>query len=543
VLEEIRVRDLALIEDVRLELAPGMTVLTGETGAGKTALVGAIKLLIGERADSTLVRAGSSETVVEGRLTLDGGEHVVRRRVSAEGRSRCTVDGDMVAVGELADRFGPLFDLHGQHEHQALLDTSSHVQYLDRYAGESSVAALASYRVARDTYREAGRECARIESEVRETAEKAEYLRFVIDEIDRISPEAGEDEAIRARMPGLVHGEKLTGAAAEAHAALSKDGGASDALRASGALLGRVADLDPRLDELAERLTRLFAETDELAIEMRDYAENLKYDPAVLEEAQLRLATLEDVQKKHGPSLEEVIDTAERARHDLERLAHGDEELASAEAAVEDARLSLVEAGESVIALRVKVAEGFVDALATAVGELAMEHTRFEVDAVTLPLDEWGEDGPQRVEFLYAPGVDQPPRSLSRIASGGELSRVMLAIKRVLGTADDVPVLVFDEVDAGIGGATATSVGESLRDLATTHQVLVVTHLAQVAAMGAHHLVVEKSSTAEGVSTSVSAVAGDERTAEIARMLSGTDSEASHVHARELLEASSTQVV
>jgi DNA repair protein RecN (Recombination protein N) len=541
VLEEIRVRDLALIEDALLELGPGMTALTGETGAGKTALVGAIKLVIGERADSTLVRAGTDQAVVEGRLALDGREHVVRRTVSAEGRSRCTVDGDMVGVRELAERFGPVFDLHGQHEHQALLDTGSHVDYLDRYAGAPAESALAEYRVARGRYLQAVRKVTDIGREVAETAEKAEYLRFVIDEIERVDPMPGEDEALRARMPALIHSEKLTESAAEGHAALSGEAGVEDSLGHALAALGRVGSLDPALDEIAGRLEAVQTEVADAASALRAYAEGLEHDPAALEEAQRRLAVLEDLQKKHGASVEAVIHVREKAIEDLERLEHGDEELAAAREEAQRAQQEYEAVAEDLAGVRADASHGFVEALAGAVGELAMEHARFEVAAEMLAIEEWTDSGPQRIEFLFAPGAEQPARPLSRIASGGEVSRVMLALKGVLGTADDVPVLVFDEVDAGIGGSTALSVGERLRGLAQTHQVLVVTHLAQVAAMASRHLVVEKSSTAAGVSTSVREVSGEERTSEIARMLSGKDSEAGLVHARELLEAASEQ--
>lgn len=535
-LEEIRVRDLALIQDVRFELGSGMTVLTGETGAGKTALVGAIKLLIGERADSTLVRAGSDQAVVEGRFRIDDAEHVVRRTVSAEGRSRCTVDGDMVTVGELSGRFGPLFDLHGQHEHQALLDIASHVSYLDRYAGDPAHKALVSYGSAFDRYRAASRNLSTTEATMREAAEKAEYLQFVLEEIERIAPEPGEDEALRERMPGLVHGEKLTAAASEGHAALARDGGAADAMAMAAAALAKVADLDPRLDALALRLTGLTAELNESVLELREYAESLAYDPSLIDAAQRRLADLEGLQKKYGSTIEDVLATAQDARKSLEMVAHGDEELSAAREAVEKARVDLEAAGGTVIRIRDDAAQGFVEALSQEVAGLAMQHARFEVDAQELPLGEWGSDGPQHVEFLYAPGADQPARPLSRIASGGELSRVMLALKGVLGTADKVPVLVFDEVDAGIGGATALSIAERLADLSSTHQLLVVTHLAQVAAVASRHLIVEKDSTATGVSTDVIQVEGARRVGEIARMLSGSESDASKTHARELLE-------
>ncbi|MDP2182459.1 MAG: DNA repair protein RecN [Actinomycetota bacterium] len=534
-LEELHVRDLALIEDVRLEFGPGMTVLTGETGAGKTALVGALKLLVGERADSTLVRAGAQEALVEGRVVGTDGELVAVRKVSADGRSRCWIDGGMATVGQLAEGLGPHFDLHGQHEHQALLSPPQHVGYLDRHIGEAATGALAAYRVALGGYRDAVSTLRRLESELADSERTGDYLRFVTREIEAVAPHPGEDAEIDRRLPMMEHGERLTAAASEAFASLRSDGGAGDALARAQSVLARVAGLDPALDSLTDRLTVALAAVDDIGGEIRDYGGAIEYDPAALNTAQARLSALASLKKKYGPHLDDVIRTAAESAERLDRLECGASSLGEAQDRVATAKGDLEAAAGQLADVRGRAVPGFVSALGDAVSDLAMGGVRFDVGTADLAFEEWTEDGPQRVEFLYAPGSDQPARPLSKIASGGEVSRVMLAMKGVLGKADRVPVLVFDEIDAGIGGATADAVGRRLRQLAADHQVLVITHLAQVAVHGDAHIVVEKTDEDGAVRTRAREIDEQERVLEIARMLSGSDTGTSRAHAEELL--------
>lgn len=536
-LEELHVRNLALIEDVRLEFGPGMTALTGETGAGKTALVGALKLLVGERADSTLVRAGAQEALVEGRMTDAEEETVAVRKVRADGRSRCWLDGSMATVGQLAEVLGPHFDLHGQHEHQALLSSAQHVGYLDRHIGPAASTALAEYRAALGAHREALGIRRRLESELAESERAADYLRFVTREIEAVAPQPGEDDEIRRRLPAMEHGERLAAAANEAFAALRGDGGAGDVLAQAQSALARVVGLDPALDELTERLGQALAAIDDIGGEIRDYGNAVEYDPASLDVAQARLAALVGLTKKYGPRLDDVIQTGVDSAQKLERLGSGEEGVVAAQDRVDAARRTLESSAERLAEVRAKAVPGFVRALEDAVADLAMAGVRFDVGMTDVVFEEWGEDGPHRLEFLFAPGPDQPLRPLTKIASGGEVSRVMLAMKGVLGAADRVPVLVFDEVDAGIGGATADAVGRRLRQLSEDHQVLVITHLAQVAVHADAHIVVEKAEDDGAVSTRARTISEKERVQEIARMLSGSDTGTSRAHAEELLAA------
>lgn len=536
-LQELHVRDLALIEEAWIEFGPGLTVLSGETGAGKTALIGAIKLLVGERADSTLVRAGASETVVEGRVQTDSDDIVARRRLTADGRSRCTLDGSMATVGEMAARLGPFFDLHGQHEHQALLHPARHVGYLDRYAGPSAQDVLAEYGVARASFTEVAERLRELETQMAEVEQKADYLRFVVEEIDKIAPEVDEDAELERRLPTLRHGEKLSTAADEAFGALRAEGGATDRVTSAIVPLESVSGLDPALDEIRERLAEVGTVLDDLGATVRDYGQGIEHDPSALNVVEARLAALATLKKKYGPELSDVMRVREENAERLAALQAGDEGLADARKAVDLAEARLRAAGKRLATLRVEVAPSFTDELAATVEDLALTGARFEVRLEDLPFGQWTADGPQRAEFLFSSATDQPTRPLVKIASGGELSRVMLALKGVLGKADQVPILVFDEVDAGIGGSAAVAVGRRLAELSSTHQVLVVTHLAQVAAFADAHLVVRKSEEDGSTKTVVRSVEGEERVTEIARMLSGGETEAGRAHAEELLGA------
>lgn len=541
-LHELHVRDLALIEDVWLEFASGMTVLTGETGAGKTALVGALKLLLGERADSQAVRSGAPEAFVEGRFTSGTDEVLAKRRVSSDGRSRCQLDGEIATVSTLAQIVGPLVDLHGQHEHQALLSPPTHVGYLDRWAGEEVDTASSSYREARKAYGAATTARDALDARLAEATRNADYLRFVLSEIDAVAPRAGEDEELEARLPALQHAERLSEAAGEASTLLRGDAGAIDCIARAAAAFGRVAGIDPELDALAGRLGEVQVQIDDLGMSARHYRDEVEHDPHALEQTLARLSALSGLKKKYGPGLQQVLALRDEVQAALADDAESEDARAAAQREVDLAAQRLLETGETLRALRRGAAPSFVSALTEAASDLAMEGAGFDVSFTELPFASWTADGPDRVEFLYAPAPGQPARPLARIASGGEVSRVMLALKGVLGEADEVETLVFDEVDAGIGGSTAQAVGRRLALLAKTHQVIVVTHLAQVAVFAERHLVVRKQLDGGSASTTASEVVGAQRVAEVARMLAGNDSVASMAHARELLEEASRKV-
>lgn len=536
-LKELHVSNLALVEDIWLEFGRGMTVLTGETGTGKTVLVSALKLLLGERADSSMVREGADEALVEGRFLIDGSEVLIRRRLTAEGRSKCSIDGEMATVAMLSELLGPHVDLHGQHEHQALLSVSKHVGYLDRYMGQAVDASLQVYSEAWTGIAAARSALRGIESSLEDRDRKSDYLRFQVAEIDAASPVPGEFDELQGRLPRLRNAERLTAAVGEAWEALRDEGGASDSLSSALTALGKARTLDPALDDLASEVLRLDVELNEVSGALRAYLDSVDRDPGALDAAEIRIQQLTGLIRKYGPTVEDVLRTRESASSELALLDEGEEGLERARATLVEAEARLAAAGEALIEARSGGIAGFTADLAAAVAELALPKAAFEVARTRLPFGEWTSEGPERIEFLFASGPGESPRPLAKVASGGEVSRVMLAIKSVLGASDSVPVLVFDEIDSGIGGATALAVGRRLASLAQEHQVLVVTHLPQVAACADAHVVVEKAFSGSRTVTTARSVEGDDLTEEIARMLSGGASSTGLAHARELISS------
>lgn len=539
-IDELHVRNVALIRDASIEPAAGLTVLTGETGAGKTALLSSIKLLVGERADAGMVREGAPALEVEGRLFLPGDDEdgtVVRRRVGADGRGRVDVDGRMASVRELARRVGATVDLCGQHEHQRLLSVQTHVDMLDSWAGAPAADALGAYREALAAAEAAASELERVREMGRATGERLDEAAFVLRRIDEVDPREGELEELEARLPRAEHGEALMEAASGARELLSGDGGACDSLGDAVRALSDAARFDPALGSWAKALESSLIDVEDVASELRDYADGLDFDPEELERLQGRLARLEGLRRAYGPSMADVLRRRDEAREVVEAASDGGELERRAAEELRRREAALVEAADALDAVRAEAAPRLARAVSEQMAFLEMGSAELVVSQERLPRAEWTRSGASRVEFLYRPGAGLTARPLRKIASGGEVSRVMLACKVVLGEADDCETLVFDEVDAGVGGATAVALASVLARLAATHQVIVVTHLAQVAVAAERHYLVRKSEGESGVpETSLVEISGEDRVAEVSRMLSGDTGEASRDLAREMLE-------
>ncbi len=534
-LDELRVRDIALIEDASMEFSPGLTVLTGETGAGKTALLGALKLLIGERGDSTLVRDTASEARVEARMTLDDSEHIICRRISQDGRSRCTLDDEMVTVGALAARIGPFFDLHGQHEHQSLLSPSTQLTYLDRFIGSVASQALAAYQQAWHHQHEAEELVERIEELALTSSVKLQQAQAAFNEINALDPQPGELEQIEQQLPRLRNGEQLAQVSGEAFEALRSDDGALDKLGTALKGLTRSSTVDVELDALTNRMESLLIDLEDLASELRAYRDDVEFDPEALQRALDRLGQLEGLCRRYGPRMDDVLNTWHEASDTINLTSDIDERRQEAKIALQEAESTLRQAAEHLEQIRENGSRDFADAVSASVQDLAMAGASFELAITPLKREDWTINGSCRYELLYQPSANSVPRPLARIASGGELSRVMLALKTLIGQEAAAVTLVFDEIDAGIGGITAVAVAQRLRQLAQTHQVIAVTHLAQIAAVADTHLVISKHVSEGMAHTALTAVFGEDRTSEIARMLSGSDDVVALEHARQLL--------
>lgn len=537
-IDEIHVENVALIHEADLVPGTGLTVLTGETGAGKTALLSALKLLMGERADSSAVREGSEGALVEGRLFAGAHDEqgfVAQRRVGPDGRSRARVDGAMASVRELSERVSPLIDLCGQHEHQRLLDASSHVDMVDAWAGAGVAAALEAYRTALAAAQEAARELARVEEASRTQGSRLEEARFAYERICDVDPKPGEYEELEERLPRFEHAEALAGCAHEAAEALSGEGGSLDALNAAISELSRMGRVDAKLAEFADELTGAAITLEDAAAELRRYRDSVDFDPVELAQAQERFAAFKGLLRQWGPRMEDVFARRDEAAELLSLVDDADARVRRAREARDAAEDALARAARDLTKRRNTAAPRFCREVGKQMARLEMGRAELVWDSRELPRERWTAQGPCACELLYRSGAGLTPRPLRRIASGGELSRVMLAAKVVLGESDAVDTLVFDEVDAGVGGATARSLAQVLADLARTHQVIVVTHLAQVAVQGSVHYVVRRSDEGDMPETRLVRVEGSDRVIEVARLLSGDASDESLAHARQLL--------
>ncbi len=532
-LRELHVQDLGIVDDASVLLGPGLTAITGETGAGKTLLVEAIDLLLGGRADAALVRQGAPEARVEGRFELpDGSERVLARVLPTDGRSRAYIDGRLATVGELAALGSTLVDLHGQHAHQSLLAPAVQRGALDRFAGPPALEPLGVLREARAEARAIAAELDGLGGDERSRARELDLLRFQIGEIEAAEiDDRGEDVALEAEEALLRDAASHRDALATAFRAL--EGPALDGVGEA------VAALDERAPfaELARRLRAAQADLADLERELRLASEGVLDDPARLERVRARRQQLRELRRKYGDTLDDVLTFAEDARRRLAELegfearaAELDEARRVAGARAATAALALSEA-------RRAAAGPLADAVTAHFQDLALPAARLEVVVETRDADatDPGEDGVDDVTFLLAPNPGEPARPLAKAASGGELSRAMLALRLVLSEAP--PTLVFDEVDAGIGGEAGIAVGRLLADLGARHQVMCVTHLAQVAASGDAQVVVEKREEAGRTVASAHEVEGEGRVAELSRMLAGVgESALAQGHAAELLE-------
>jgi DNA repair protein RecN (Recombination protein N) len=563
VIEEISIRDLGVIGEARLPLGPGFTALTGETGAGKTMVVTALGLLLGERADSGAIRSGANQTVVEGhwevadsgpvadRVRDAGGELdgsaggraalVLGRSVGADGRSRANVGGRAAPVGVLSEIGQHLVVVHGQSDQIRLRSATAQREALDRYAGPAFAVLLGDYQdVFRRWQTQQGELDVLVAERDRRTRE-ADDLRQAMDEIEAAAPVRGEDTDLAERAERLTNLEDLRVAAVEAQEAISSQSLAdgTDALgliESARRAIERVSAHDPALAPIAESLAAASFAVSEVSAGLSSYLGSLDADAGrELEALQERRAQLGSLMRRYGPTLDEVVDYLESGSSRLVELDSDADRIETLGAEVAADRARLDELAAQLTRQRGEAAEQLSAAVTAELGALAMADARLDIQVTDTELTLTGRD---LVAFMLQPHLGAEPRPLAKGASGGELSRVMLAIEVVLAATDPVPTFVFDEVDAGVGGASATEVGKRLARLARSAQVIVVTHLAQVAAFSNNHLVVEKGNDGAITTSSVRLVHAEERAAEMARLLSGSpESDSALTHARELLEA------
>jgi DNA repair protein RecN (Recombination protein N) len=535
----LAIRNLAIIEEVEIAFDSRLSVLTGETGAGKSILVEAVGLLLGGRSSPDLVRTGADSATVQAVFDDENGnEMLVRREVTAQGRSRAFVNGSLVTAAALRELGVKLVDLHGQHEHQALLDPETHLDVLDRFAGVDAE----RQRVA-ETYaalQSAEGALAEIREQSRHRASRRELIEFQLAEIDRARPKAGEDEEWSQLRTLLSSAERVRRLSEESYSILyDRDDAVLAALGQVWRRVGELAALDPRFTPYLEAREPVKSQLEDLASFLRGYAASIDASPEKLQEVEDRLALLERLKRRHGPTLADVIAKQRTLREDLAALESLDDRLAQAEGDLAQASTAYLAAARELSRLRRAAAARFATAILGQLTELAMEHTRFEVrfgNGWPAPTEAWSRRGIDAAEFYLSPNPGEELRPLARIASGGEMSRIMLGIKTLASLDQPGKTLIFDEVDVGIGGRVADAVGAKLRALGETFQVLCITHLPQIAAYGAQQYCIRKLVRDGRTSTAVDLLDQAGREGELARMIGGADVTATaRENAREML--------
>jgi DNA repair protein RecN (Recombination protein N) len=550
VLRELHISGLGVVDDLDLELHPGLNILSGETGAGKTMITVGLALALGSRASASLVGEEAGSLRVQARFDAlpddamggdveewsEDGELLLSRTVTADGRGTARVSGQLATVSTLADLGRRLVEVHGQHQAQRLLASATQTAFLDRFAGDEHLVALVAYRECHERFRAIGRELEGLREDSRNREREIDLLAYQVDEIEGVGPSAGETERSVALEGRLAHVERLLELVGEAETWLAGDDtGAVEALAAASRAMEQAGVLDPQARPLTDRAGSLATEASELAHDIRDHRDSLIADPDQLQQVRERLVALRALQRKYGEADEDVIAFRERAAARLEELSGSDERLEQLTIELDGARDELAKRAAIVRAGREAVVEPLALAIAAELHELGMPDAVVEV--AMEPVEPPGPSGGERVELLFAGGSNQRLGPLGKTASGGELSRAMLACRSVLADLDEIPTLVFDEVDAGIGGRAGLAVGRRLASLARDRQVLVVTHLPQIACFADRHVLVTKE---DGVARA-QVLDDDARTGELSRMLAGMDrSRGALSHAEELLAQAAT---
>lgn len=558
---ELNIRNIALIDQLRINFAPGLNVLTGETGAGKSIVVDSVNLVLGARLNKELIRSGEDSASVSALFELRGnkallslldefGIHIeddimiIGREVSLSGRSVCRVDGDVVPLAKYRLITSLLVDVHGQHEHQALLSTALHLAYVDAYGGEEHARLMDSVHTLYEQYTQTTKEIERLTLDSMERERRTDILRGQIAEIEAVKPKIGEIEKLQQKNNLFKNAEKIASRIEQAYLLVYKGEGralsAQDAIKRAADAMEQIGPIDERFARIAQRLEDLFYQVQDIGYELGDMQGEIEYDPRQSERIDDRLNELKKLQRKYGPETEDVLKFLDSAKRELAELDMGDDRLRALAARRDGQKLALIQESNQLTERRKALARAFEQKLLMQLRDLGMGRTRFEVrfdesKDVELRLSANGVD---RVEFMISPNPGEPLKPLSQIASGGEMARIMLAMKAISADNAGVDTMIFDEIDTGVSGRMAQVVGEKMAEVARNRQVICVTHLPQIAALGQAHFVVEKTVQGERTGSGVRRLDDQGRVEELARLLSGADDiKGGWQYAQSMLEA------
>ena len=543
-IRHISIRNFAIIENVEIDFNDGLNIITGETGAGKSVVIEAVSLALGSRADTAFVRSGTDKAVIQLVAESDGEDVIITREISAAGRSLCRINDEIVTLGALSKFCRSLADIHGQYDHQSLLDPDHHIRLIDLYRKDSILPAKASVAELYDKYTDLCSQLARLRKDQAEGRRQRDFMDFELNEINEAHLSEGEDEALEDEISLLQNSEKIFSSLAGAYQVASEsEFSLLSAMKQVSDMVGETAQYTRELSELSQRLESLYYEYEDACGELRSQRDGTVFDPAALDAAIGRYEIIRRLKEKHGMTIPELLDYADQLRVRLSSIDNADEEIAALEARIGQTASSLKAASDQLSELRRASAAELEQLITEQLGQLNFNDAAFAVD-FRQNLDAGGNvqftsEGTDIVEFLITTNRGEPLKPLSKIASGGEMSRIMLAFKKIIGDYDHIPTMIFDEIDSGISGVAASVVGRKLREIAARHQVICITHLPQIAACGTSNYRIWKHSDDRSTYTSIDPLTPDEKVREIARLLGGENiTPTTLASAKELIEAS-----
>lgn len=554
-LKELSIKNFAIIEELTVAFQEGLTVLTGETGAGKSIIIDAVQLLAGGRGSQEFIRHGAKKAELEGLFTLSDDSHpayekcrdagidieegmvILRRDLNDSGKSVCRVNGKLVPLSLLREIGSTLIDIHGQHESQELMDDKKHIVLLDQFAGVEIEPVKTRYLKQYEDYKSLKRELAAISVNEQQVAQKIDLFQFQIKEIDACQFRPNEEDELTEERRRLLNFNKIFECSNTAHEAILGESKGLDWIGRAMAELEDVATVDDQFKEYSETVSNAFYNLQEAAFSIKNILDDLEFDPERLNEVENRLALIQSMKRKYGNTLQEILEYRLKIGEELESLINRDENIQKNEQQLIEFQMKLQETARGLTLMRKKIGKKLSDAIMQQLRELYMEKAEFSVHFESLPEEQFDTNGIDKVVFYIATNVGEPPKPLTKIASGGELSRIMLALKTIFSTTNGITSIIFDEVDTGVSGRVAQAIAEKIAAISMHSQVLCISHLPQVAAMADHHYHIQKQEDSHRTYTSLTEIFGDERIDEISRIMSGAEvTELTFQHAKELIE-------
>ncbi|ETT85353.1 DNA repair protein RecN [Viridibacillus sp. FSL R5-0477] len=554
-LRELSIKNFAIIEDLTVGFVEGLTVLTGETGAGKSIIIDAVQLLAGGRGSQEFIRHGAKKAELEGLFAISSENHsayqkcaeagieieegmvILRRDLNDNGKSVCRVNGKLVPLSLLREIGATLIDVHGQHESQELMDDKRHISLLDQFAGEDIDPLKERYSKEYSAYRELKKELAAISLGEQQVAQKIDLFSFQIKEIDACQFRAGEEEELAEERRRLMNFNKIYERSNTAHEAILGESRGLDWIGQAMTDLEEVATLDQDFREHSDNVSAAFYSLQEAAFQIKNILDDLEFNPERLNEVEQRLALIQSMKRKYGATLEDILTYREKIGEELESLINRDENMQKNEQQLNVLKEKLLQTAEKLTAVRKKAGRKLSDAIMQQLRALYMEKADFSVHFEPIAADQFDHNGLDRIVFYIATNVGEPPKPLTKIASGGELSRMMLALKTIFSSTNGITSIIFDEVDTGVSGRVAQAIAEKISAISMHSQVLCISHLPQVAAMADHHYYIKKQEEAHRTVTSLTEIFDNARIDEISRMMSGAEvTDLTFQHAKELVE-------